>query len=261
MKLLDKENPLFNDLVKQIRKITLEPVDEYEVAAVLESLGWNDLMVKEQFGAEDIFDLAKTVWDLGQGQHDVLPTHQTGKAVSYPRFMRILLSFILKNYLAKDATLVHQMYVSSYTKRFVVVAVISLIITTSLYFSLDSLSDANIIHLQVFENPTTLFTFGWAVIVSSVLVLGVMNSLILFSLGQPTMVFYSMLIVLTVDLFVGLLLSLWIDYSFAGVGLFLGSVMFTILTTKKVFDVLNNLDYYLYVSSVNNKVFFPSDLK
>lgn len=154
-----------------------------------------------------------------------------------------------KNYQAVDAEKMNQMYVSFFKKRYVIVAIFSLINAIILYLVINFLTDAKIIHLVVFENWTTKFTFVWAVIAYSMLALALMNALILFSLGQPTMVSYSILIGLTTDVVVGFLLSRWIDYSFAVIGLFLGSLVFTVLTTRKVLHVLKNLDYYLYVTS------------
>lgn len=154
-----------------------------------------------------------------------------------------------KNFLAVDVANMNQMYVSFFKKRYVIIAIFSSINAIILYLVIKALTAANIIHLKVFEDPTTLFTFIWAVIAYSMLALALMNCLILFSLGQPTMVSYSILIALTVDIVVGFLLSRWIGYSWAVVGLFLGSLVFTVLTTRKALHVLENLDYYLYVAS------------
>lgn len=154
-----------------------------------------------------------------------------------------------KNFLAVDADNMCDMYISFYKKRFVIVAIFSFINAIILYLIINALTSANIIHLVVFENPTTKFAFIWAVIAYSLLALALMNSLILFCLGQPTMVSNSIFVALIVDIVVGFLLSRWIDYSFAVVGLFLGSLVFTWLTTRKTIHVLRNLDYYLYVAS------------
>lgn len=151
-----------------------------------------------------------------------------------------------KNFLAKDATIMNQMYVSFYIKRYVAVAIFSLTNAVVLYFAINALTDANIIHLKVFSDPTTLFTFAWAVIAYSMLALALMNSLIIFCLAQPNMVSNSIFIALIVDILVGFLLSRWVDYSWAVIGLFVGSLVFTILTTNRVLQVLRNLDYYLY---------------
>lgn len=153
-----------------------------------------------------------------------------------------------KNYQAKDAPKMNEMYVSFYKKRYIMVAVFSLANAVLLYFAIDALTAANIITLKVFSNPTTLFTFIWAVIAYSILALALMNSLIMFCLAQPKMVSDSILIALIVDIVVGFLLSRWIEYNWAVVGLFLGSLVFTILTTRKALHVLKNLDYYLYAT-------------
>jgi hypothetical protein len=54
----------FNRLVQEIQDRTLKPHDTYEVAALLESMGWNDERAAKEFGVIDIFELAALVWNL-----------------------------------------------------------------------------------------------------------------------------------------------------------------------------------------------------
>jgi hypothetical protein len=39
------------------------PEDRHEIAAILESLGWNDLRARESFGVVDVFELADILWE------------------------------------------------------------------------------------------------------------------------------------------------------------------------------------------------------
>lgn len=53
----------FEQLVADIQSKTLMPEDRYEIAALLESMGWNDDRANEQFGVQDVFELASEIWD------------------------------------------------------------------------------------------------------------------------------------------------------------------------------------------------------
>ena len=153
-----------------------------------------------------------------------------------------------KNFLAMDVGNMNQMYLSFFTKRYFLVAVFSLLNALLLYLGIEALTTHHIITIKVFDDHITRFTFIWAVAAYSILALALMNSLILFSLSQPTMVSNSILISLVVDITVGFVLSRWFAHEWAVVGLFAGSLVFATLTTKKVIQVMKNLDYYLYAA-------------
>jgi hypothetical protein len=51
---------LYNEVLEK----SIHPQDYYEIAAILESMGWNDLRAAEMFGAEDVFELAAMIWDM-----------------------------------------------------------------------------------------------------------------------------------------------------------------------------------------------------
>jgi len=63
----DRES-LFQDLLEQIVKQRVQPEDKYEIAAILESIGWNDSRVAKSFGSEDVFGLAESFWDAIQNK-------------------------------------------------------------------------------------------------------------------------------------------------------------------------------------------------
>lgn len=153
-----------------------------------------------------------------------------------------------KTFPAIEAKSMNEMYVSFYFKRYILVVCFSVINAILLYLTINALTAVHFITLKVFTDPTTLFTFIFAVIAYSVLALALMNSLILFCLAQPYLVSNSILIALLIDILAGFLLSRWIDYYWAVVGLVVGALVFNFLTTKKVLMVLRNLDYYLYAA-------------
>ena len=58
-----RESDQFMQLLDELLEVHLHPQDSYEIAALLESMGWNDDRVAREFGAKDIFDLADQIWD------------------------------------------------------------------------------------------------------------------------------------------------------------------------------------------------------
>lgn len=55
---------LLQQLIDKILERHVHLQDEFEIAAILESMGWNDERVSEQFGSEDVFSLAKDIWEI-----------------------------------------------------------------------------------------------------------------------------------------------------------------------------------------------------
>lgn len=58
------EKESLKDLAAEVLKRTVSPRDPYEVAALLESTGWTDEQAASAFGREDVFGLARDVFDL-----------------------------------------------------------------------------------------------------------------------------------------------------------------------------------------------------
>jgi len=58
----------FKGLVETILEQRRQPEDRYEIAAMLESLGWNDERAQAVFGAEDVFALADSIWEEIRGR-------------------------------------------------------------------------------------------------------------------------------------------------------------------------------------------------
>jgi hypothetical protein len=166
-------------------------------------------------------------------------------------------------------TEINIMYVNfkfSYIKRILLVFLISIISGLLIYFvtsKFDTYYFAQKESGSMLSNPSTIFVFITALIAYSILVLGLMNSLLLFTVSQPTMVNKSLIISLFVNVIVGFLLSRWMTaylytnkipnfpegYSFAIIGLLAGSIVFFILTLKSILKVLSNIDYYIYYMS------------
>lgn len=60
---LQERRVLYEQIVNDIQKRNMFPEDRYEIAALLESMGWNDSRVSEQFGMQDVFELADFIWE------------------------------------------------------------------------------------------------------------------------------------------------------------------------------------------------------
>ncbi|WP_309120791.1 hypothetical protein [Paenibacillus sp.] len=64
---------LFDRIVGDVQKRNMFPEDRYEVAALLESMGWNDGRVGDKFGMHDVFELADAIWEQIQQRVVVTP--------------------------------------------------------------------------------------------------------------------------------------------------------------------------------------------
>ncbi len=57
---------IYDDLLTVISSRKIQPEDHLEIAAILESTGWNDEKVIETFGVHDVFDLSQNLWEIMQ---------------------------------------------------------------------------------------------------------------------------------------------------------------------------------------------------
>jgi hypothetical protein len=69
----DMRELAMNELLDSVLDKHLQPEDQYEVAALIESMGWNDARVAEVFGAEDVFELAELLWRKMQQRTSFTP--------------------------------------------------------------------------------------------------------------------------------------------------------------------------------------------
>ncbi len=52
------------DLLNETLQNRGQPLDRYEITAILEAKGWNDNRAAEEYGAENVFSLASELWEL-----------------------------------------------------------------------------------------------------------------------------------------------------------------------------------------------------
>jgi len=78
-------------IADDVLNVKKKPEDEFEVAAILESNGWNDRRASEAFQVENVFVLAKEVWKIIRGKRIFAPFTPMSKIVfnEYPlKFIR-----------------------------------------------------------------------------------------------------------------------------------------------------------------------------
>lgn len=77
---------------------------------------------------------------------------------------------------------------------------------------------------------------------------GMLNTLYLFTLGQPVKPLRAIIIACIINSIVGFLMSRFISYEYSVAGLFTGALVFMLLTLKANIEFFKNLDYYYYAA-------------
>lgn len=77
-RLVEQQQKL-NELLKEIKARRVQPEDRYEIAALLESMGWNDERAAKKYGVQDIFELAAQLWDISKSNIIFTPFHHVEK--------------------------------------------------------------------------------------------------------------------------------------------------------------------------------------
>lgn len=170
-----------------------------------------------------------------------------------------------KEFSGFDTSELGKKFMRIYNGRVITVFIFSIISAVSVFLLIRFIDRLELESLRsdLLATTTTVFVFIVALAGYTIISIGLMNSIILFSLSQPEMVNRAILPAFLTNVIVGFLLSRWMSawpglynsylevegYSFAVFGLLAGSIVFVILTYKSVRKVLTNLDYYIYASS------------
>jgi len=83
-----------NELLGVVLEKRLQPEDKYEIAAILESKGWTDDRAAEEFGVENVFELAGQLWDIGQKRFVAVPLPPAAKIGFFSYLAMVLRSFL-----------------------------------------------------------------------------------------------------------------------------------------------------------------------
>lgn len=156
-----------------------------------------------------------------------------------------------RGYLVKEIDKKYRFFTKKYNKLLVII-LLSAIASSYLVYQLTLwynkvsvvMNDQNIL-----TSDTTRFVLLWGIVSYVMLSVFLMNAVILFSISQPGLVIRTILPAVVINVVLGFLLSRWFDYSFAVIGLLIGSLFMMVLSTYYVRRVLKNIDYYLYYAS------------
>lgn len=102
-------------------------------------------------------------------------------------------------------------------------------------------------HIEM--TPISLYVFLVALASYTILAVGLLHAVVMFSLSRPELVLRPILLSVAVNFVVGFLLTRWIGYPQAVWGLFAGALIFTTITSRNVGRVLKSLDYHMYLLS------------
>jgi len=156
-----------------------------------------------------------------------------------------------KNYQGIQAPALGRKYLVNYYKRLFLVALFSTVTAILVYLVVRffHLNPWYNVETALLANSITHDVFVVALVGYTILCLGLLNAITLFSLSQPEMAGRAILIGLFINILIGFPLSRWFDHSLAVFGLLAGAIVFSVTSSKSVFKVLKSLDYYLYASS------------
>ncbi len=156
-----------------------------------------------------------------------------------------------KDYLAKQYQKMNNNFTLQYRRNIIQMAMVTLINSVVVYFSIHWIFSRHFLFLagRVQIDSITNQVFLIALIAYSFLSIGLLHSVVLFSLSRADLVMRPIMLAVVVDLVVGFLLSRWFSYPEAVWGLVAGCVTFLVLTSRHAYNVLHHLDYHMYYLS------------
>ena len=156
-----------------------------------------------------------------------------------------------RNAYGKDAFRIDTVFRKIYFRRLIyvaVIAVISALFTYLVVFYFDRYPIEGF-RSGFLASYVTHFVFIVGLISYSIISVALMNCVTLFSMSQPEMASRAVLISLVANIIVGFVLSRWFNYYYSIFGLLVGSIVFLILSSRKILELFRNLDYYIYFQS------------
>lgn len=156
-----------------------------------------------------------------------------------------------KGYWGFETEKLCQRFLQFYHRWLGVTAIASLISGLLVIVVVKLLNDAYFAHSGKYLMSTakTYFVFYVALVSYLIVAVGLMNSVILFSISQPKLVNQAIWPAVLANVVLSFLLSRWVDFSWAVFGLLVGGIVFTALSYRKVRHVMKHLDYYVYAAS------------
>lgn len=154
-----------------------------------------------------------------------------------------------KSYWGFEASVMNSRFLRIYYRMIIIISATSAASAVGVYMLMFVFNKFNMRGEPLIATDNTKFVFIVALISYVILSVGLMNAVTLFSLAQPAFVNKAILPAFFVNLFVGFLLSRWVDHTFAVFGLLTGAITFVVLSFRSMCKVLSKLDYYLYAMS------------
>lgn len=92
---LNQQRESLNLLLKEVQERRVHPEDRYEMAALLESLGWTDERAAKAYGVSNIFELASHLWELSHNSINFTPFSKEEK-MGLLEAIRLIVSHFLR---------------------------------------------------------------------------------------------------------------------------------------------------------------------
>lgn len=161
------------------------------------------------------------------------------------------LEYSEKSIMGSDAEQFNRFYLNLYRKNFLLAIVVSIISAIFIFFLVRWLNEAMVGwgFVRLINSGKTWFVFYCSLVAYSFVSVGLLNSVTLFSLSNPAPINHAVLLGFLTNALIGFLLSRWISYEFAVIGLVLGSIVFCIFSSVYAFRTLAQLDYHIYYAS------------
>ncbi|MCL6547575.1 MAG: hypothetical protein K6T30_01545 [Alicyclobacillus sp.] len=156
-----------------------------------------------------------------------------------------------RNLAAEDVQALNHSFVRQYAGQTVRMAILSAGSAAGVYVLTEWLLRAYLARLpgHVQLNQVGQYVFAVALMSYTVLAVGLLHAVVMFSLSRPELVLRPILMAVGVNFALGFLLTRWIGYAQAIWGLFAGCAFFTVMVSRNVRSVLLNLDYHMYLLS------------
>ncbi|UOF89034.1 hypothetical protein LSG31_13990 [Fodinisporobacter ferrooxydans] len=156
-----------------------------------------------------------------------------------------------KRFWAFETDKMNQTFLTKYYRILFVIITISVVSAIVTIFFLLYLNQRyyEVAGKYLITGHVTYFTLFVSCIGYVILAIGLMNAVILFALSQPHFINRVLILAILANMGIGFVLSRWVHYSWAVFGLLAGSILFSVLSTKQVRNIIVKLDYYLYAAS------------
>jgi hypothetical protein len=154
-----------------------------------------------------------------------------------------------KNRRAAEAGALNREYQRLYGTRAIMVIAFALLNAAAIYCLVRWLCRFDPLWWAEFNHPVTQFVMVWASLAYALITVGLMNSLLMFCVARPEQPIRAVGAALLVDMLLGFVLSRWVSYYWAVIGLTAGALVFAVVSTGYVWKMLSKLDYHLYVAS------------